>query len=103
MPWLSSGIITNPTAGQVLLDSGPLSAGTREVQLILSSNAIAFCELQLRNAANNGTRKSQVITVPANQCMTIPFATGLDNEEGERYRVVSLTSVTGSVSISVIG
>ena len=102
IPWLSSGIVANPTAGQILLDSGPLSAGTREAQIIVSANIATFCEFQLRNAANSATLRSQVIAVPANHGISIPFPTGLENGENERFRIVNLVNITGQVSVSIV-
>lgn len=100
--WFSGGRLTSPVAGTIIADTGPLGAGTQELQIMISATAVAQCELQLRNAANLATIKSQVISVPANDCVSIPFKTGISNGAGERFRIELLNNVVGFMSASII-
>jgi len=104
MAWLSSGRITNPIADQVLVDTGQLPQGTMSFMLVGSATVASVFEIQLRNAANTATLKSQILAVPASSTANIPetpvnppFAIATD----ERLRVIQVTGITGSVSVSL--
>jgi hypothetical protein len=101
--WLSSGRITTPILAEgVVIDSGPLGVGPMNMQIFASSNVNAAFEVQWRDAANATTLKSQVIAVPAfTFAQTRPFLRDLNISAGERIRVVSITAITGAVSVSL--
>jgi len=102
MAWFSSGRITNPVTDAVLVDTGPLSGGSRSVKVIGSATVAAVFELQLRNAANNATLKSQILAVPASSTGQIDFESmDITMADSERLRVIAVAGVTGSVSVSL--
>jgi hypothetical protein len=101
MPWANSGRLTNPVAAQIVLDSGPLSAGTRRLVIVLACSVAATCELQYRNAANDTTLKSQIICVPALGFVSLEIPQGLDNVDNERYRIELVATIAGILSCSV--
>jgi hypothetical protein len=102
MGWTASGRITNPVLDQVLCDTGPLPASTRYIMVVGAANVASVFELQLRNAANSATLKSQILAVPANGTGNIPESSNVfAMAEGERLRVIQVAAATGSVSVSM--
>ena len=101
MPWTSSGRITNPTAGQIVADSGALAGGTREPLIAVACSVAVTLELQQRDAANAATLKSQIISVPANTFVAFHVPMGIPVGDGERLRLENVSAVTGVLSVSV--
>lgn len=102
--WLSSGRITNPIADQVIADTGALPGICRQFTAIASASVATIFELQLRNAANTATLKSQILAVPASGSITTsdqPNNAAFCMADNERLRIVTVVGVTGSVSASL--
>jgi hypothetical protein len=99
--WASSGRVVNPAADQVIIDSGALGAGNRALQIVVASSVTATFELQYRNAANDTTLKSQIFALPGAGTFEINIPTGLDNVANERFRIITVGAITGTVSCSV--
>jgi hypothetical protein len=102
MAWVSSGRVVNPVLDQVLCDSGALPAGSRYVTVYGSATVAAVFELQLRNAANSATLKSQILAVPASGTNQLnESVTSFPMADQERLRIIQVAAVTGSVSVSM--
>jgi hypothetical protein len=102
MAWFSSGRLLNPVLDAVLVDTGPLPAGARKVKVIGSATVAAVFELQLRNAANTLTLKSQILAVAASSTSSICLdSMDISMADSERFRVIAVAAVTGSVSVSL--
>lgn len=99
--WNSSGRLTNPTAGQVLVDTGVLAPGTRILNIVVASSVIAICELQQRDSTNANTVKSQAFAIPANGTVVFDVPCGIDNADQERYRIILISAITGTLSASL--
>lgn len=104
MPWVSSGRITNPTLDQVLVDTGQLPAGGRSFNAVASASVVGIFEVQLRDATNTTTLKSQILCVPANGTANIPEAAAncnFDMAANERIRIIQAVALTGISSCSL--
>ena len=73
MAWISSGRLTNPVADAILLDTAALGVGIRVPQAIVTSTVTAQFELQLRDAANAATLRSQMLSVVAMDTVEFTF------------------------------
>jgi hypothetical protein len=101
MPWANSGRVTNPTAAQIVLDSGALTLGTRRIVVVVSCSVDVATELQHRDAANATTLRSQVLSCKAFDTVSIEIPQGIDNLANERYRIENINAITGVLSVSV--
>lgn len=104
--WLSSGRVTNPTLDQVLVETGALIAGVYWFAAQGSATVAAAFEVQLRNATNTITLKSQIIAVSAygtSPIFEIPERFQFEVAAGERIRIIQIAAITGSVSVSLVG
>ena len=102
MTWLFSGRVVNPVLDAVIIDTGPLAAAPRNFQIFASATVAAPLEVQWRDAANLVTKASQVLAIPALDFKTkIPFLRELDMLANERIRIVAVTAIVGSVSVSL--
>jgi len=105
--WLSSGEVSNPSAGTVLVDSGPISAPSGPIQLSLCwsvyATALTTVSLQHRNAANTGDVQDQVIGILANSNDDFCEPVSWDIADQERIRLVARTGpgLLGTVSASL--
>lgn len=102
--WVASGAISNPTAGQVLVDSGPLPASARSATIIVSSTVAARFRFQWRSADNTTTVAEQYFFCPANGTIVLPPV--LESQEfqmndNERLRIIIDQTITGAVSVSL--
>lgn len=102
MAWLSSGRVTNPTANQVLIDTGQLVAGPKNFAVYAASTAAAAFELQWRDATDTTTTKSQIVAAGANGfTYSPPLLRDVEVAQNERFRVIQVANLTGSVSVSM--
>lgn len=101
MSWQTNGILTNPTGGTVLADSGPLGAAKRSICFVAAANITAIVVLEHRNAANDATLKSQAFMVLASAplILTLPWAV-LDMADNERLRITLNATIVGSIQAS---
>lgn len=101
--WLSSGSVTNPTANQVMVDTGALAGPTTiEFCAYVGSTVGTAVRIQHMNAANTTALQDQLMPVPANQFtfMCLPHAISIADQE--RVRVIMNGAATGVVSVSLI-
>lgn len=104
MAWVPGTLVTNPAAGVVLADTGPLADGKQEFRLLLSCPSGTQVLLQRRDVANAVTLKEQLLEV-ALTLYDFVFHEGL--LAGERIRVVNRNTLgvgnapTGDVQVSI--
>jgi len=103
--WFSSGVVTNPTASQVLADTGPISGPTQITFCYIVAGTVAsIFDVQL--VASNGTtvRGEQYVPVPASSTQNFCLGQGLNIQtvaNNDHLRILNVASVTGKVSVSL--
>lgn len=104
--WLDSGIVTSPSAGQVLSDTGPVSGPVAFQGCVsLYASVAATFDFQQRDAANTSTEHVQRLSVTAGN--TEEFCWHDDTpfllDDGERLRIISVGALTlGTVSTTLM-
>lgn len=83
--WATAGVLTDPAAGTVLADTGPLPEAVFRVRVVLWVTMGLVVALQHRDTPNTGALKSQ--RLPAAFPMP-PWDVELTAREGERVRLV---------------
>ena len=101
MAWISSGRLVNPAIDAVLLDTVALTAGIRTPQAIVTSTVTAQFELQLRDAANAATLRSQILSVVAMDTFDFTFNQPIQVALNERLRILAVGTIVGTVSVSM--
>ena len=98
--WWAGSILTNPTDGTVLVDSGPITAGTYLVALVGTGSVAWVYDFQHRDAANAANNNAQRRRPAAgNEDFLAPNKVQVAS--GERFRAVLVGNVTGEVQMSV--
>lgn len=105
--WTTGAVLTNPSNGDVLVDSGPMSAvrgGYFLVGVIASASVPVVYDLQIRNAANTVTLQSQRrrlagTTSNLNDDLLLPNKISM--HQNERLRCVLVGGITGEVQLSI--
>ena len=96
--WSSNGTQTNPVAGQVLADTGPLGAVTSgNFTVLIYADNTSTVEIEHRNALNTVTLDSQTVWLNGYQAVNISVTLLLN----ERIRVVS-NGFTGITQASIL-
>ena len=106
MAWLSSGRVPNPIIDQVIIDSGPLTGGSYFFDVFASSTVNSALEVQLRDATNTITLKSQIIAAKGfatSWGFSVPSTVYLEILPNQRIRVIQAIAAVGSVSVSMVG
>jgi len=102
--WYTNGVQTNPGAGQVMADTGPISiAGgqaTYQIRIVTSGTIMATFDFEHRNDANTTTLKSQQIRLLASGTQEVGILV-IEVAEGERFRVVMVNGIVGTVQASI--
>lgn len=102
--WTTGSILTNPTNGDVLVDTGAIKAGYYLIGVLASASVALVYDLQLRNAANDANVKSQrrrfgTTDSTLNDDMLLPNKISV--EQNQRLRCVLVGSITGEVQLSL--
>lgn len=98
--WVSGDVFTNPSDGQVLVDTGALEAGDYLVATAGAGSVAWVYDVQQRNAANDGNINAQRRR-PAAGNEDYPFPNKVFVNEGERLRCVLSGTISGQVQMSV--
>lgn len=98
--WYSGSILTNPSDGAVLLDTGPLQKGEYLVALTGASSVDWVYDIQHRNATNTGNNDSQRRR-PAKGNDDFFFPSKLSIATDERIRLVLVGTIAGEVQHSI--
>ena len=100
--WYSEGVQTDPGASILLADTGALPGGRRHTFTILCwANVGAEMVWELRNAANTGNTRDQVLSVTLGS-LTIAFTVKIVPAIGERLRIITRAAITGACQASII-
>jgi hypothetical protein len=105
--WYTGAILTNPSNGDVLVDTGIMSAakgGYFLVGVVASSSVALVYDLQIRNAANDTTLQSQRrrmagTTSNLNDDLLLPNKVPI--HQGERLRCVLVGGIVGEAQLSL--
>lgn len=100
--WYDSGLISAPTAGQVLVDTGQLPAGVYQFTIFASASVAAVLDVERRDSMDQNTISVQRMYVTA--MTTAPDLDIIDQlADQERIHVKNVTLIaTGTVSVSII-
>lgn len=101
MNWYSEGVQTAPAANTILADTGALgSSGSRAFNLILNATIALGVTLEWRNSDNTANVQTQVLSIPAGQCVQYTGALAMD--ESQRLRVRTNAVTLGNVQASIL-
>lgn len=98
--WSTNGIVTNPTTGAVVADTGSIGGGGSTYTIIVAASVITRFEVAVRNAANNADVTVQNFFVPANGNFTAVLP--IDVPPNGRIVVRVAVGVTGGVQASIL-
>lgn len=98
--WDSGDVFTDPSDGQVLVDTGALPAGYYLLAVIGGGSVAWVYDVQLRNAANTANIESQRRRPPAGN-EDFPFPNKVFVGADERLRCVLSGAIIGQVQMSV--
>lgn len=93
-------VLTNPSDGTVLADTGALDAGRYLFGFIISSSASAVADIQHRNAGNSANNDAIRIRTPAGTEYPI-FTNNVRLAANERIRVVTVGAFTGDIQATI--
>lgn len=101
MAWYTNGIVTDPSGGDILADTGPLSVGGNSLHLILWCDTSVYVDVVQRNATNTADVNTQRIYIGADGTIHMsPLpVTALLNE---RVIVRNLYGFAGNVQASLM-
>lgn len=105
--WHTGEILTNPSSGDVLVDTGPISAvkgGYYLVGVVGSASVAIVYDLQLRNAANDTTLQSQrrrFAGTESNRNDDLLLPNKISVQQDQRLRCVLVGNITGEVQMSL--
>ncbi len=102
---VDSRSVTNPTAGQVLADSGQLSPANQQLcaAVISSDGALSDFSIQWRDAANAVTLASWTFILGTAGTSSVNWGKfNLNFSNNERIRIVSDSAVTGDVAATIM-
>jgi hypothetical protein len=100
--WITSGIITNPTANQIILDTGPLVAKERIWQVFFSATVADAVDVQLVQSDGTTVRKSQILSSPTFGTVSLPPLIAEESmAENERIRLRVVLGGTKYISASI--
>ncbi len=103
--WVDGAIATNPTAGDILADTGALTVGEYVFAFLLVAMGLTSSgrlRIEHRNAANAANLAAQTFPIGADSVLEPVFPTKISIVEGERIRVLAGTSITGDVEVSIL-
>lgn len=99
MGWATEGLKTNPSAGDILADTGPLAAGIASLTVIIWTDAGCNLNLVQRNALNTADVNSQSLQPNGSMFLApIPIITLLN----QRLQITVDTGVNGHVQASLL-
>lgn len=99
--WFEGDILTNPTNGTVLVDTGPLLKGVYLIAVTGAGSADWVYDLQHRDSANATTVEGQRRR-PAAGNEDWVFGNKIPVDTNERIRAVLVGNVTGEIQMSLL-
>lgn len=101
--WLASGLVVNPTTSTVIMEQVASIDITPRICVIGAASVTAQLRLQHRDATNTSTIKEQILPLGPTTANQFCFPDGETMFlAGERIRIIPLTNVTGTVSVSML-
>jgi len=98
----SAGVITNPAAGAVMADTGPLPVGSYTVQVLFSIGEAAIEDFEWRDAANAATLVSHSFR-NGTALGTLEFSTRLEvANANERFRVINPNLGAANYQVTIL-
>src|SRR5947209_8102332 len=102
MAWNTAGVLSAPTTGTILADTGALGATTLSFTILLYALDTCTIDIQHRNATNTTTLHSQLLYVTPGtnnpMTVTIQLTPGLN----ERLRVVAASDFYSDGQVSIL-
>jgi hypothetical protein len=102
--WHTGSVLTNPSSGDVLVDSGQMKAGWYLVGVMGTATVAVVYDLQLRDKDNATTVQAQrrrfgATLASQNDDALLPNKISV--QQNERLRCVLVGSITGEVQLSL--
>ncbi len=98
--WSNSAVLTNPTDGTVVVDTGAFSPADLLLAVVGAGSVAYVYDVQYRNAANDANLAAQRrICLAGNDEFIFPST--LTVTAGERVRVLLVGSITGTLQMSL--
>lgn len=100
--WNTNGIVANPTAGQIIADTGSINGGGSYYTFVIAATAASRFEVAVRNATNTADIAGNVqnFFVPANGNFTVVMP--IDVPSLGRIVIRTPAAITGSVQGSIM-
>jgi hypothetical protein len=99
--WFTNGVLTNPTGGTVLANSGVLpDPGEYHVFVVVSASAAAQISIRHRNATDSGDVEGP-ITVLLGANAPVELFVPVRLKKNERVTVTVDTALTGTIAGSI--
>lgn len=102
MGWHSNGALTNPVAGDILADTGPLLVGISTISVLVDTTVAGYVELVHRNALNTTDLHTQPIWVDSGNKSPLGAQMGMTMLVNERFLLRALTSMLGTIKASIL-
>ncbi len=99
----TNGVLSNPAAGDVLMDTGPLPIGDYTIHMIVRATGVNNYTWEWRNAGNTADLWSQTFSLdPSFQdTVELNFRLSIQNDN-ERFRVIIVALVAGSYQGTIL-
>lgn len=101
MPWVIGDEIRDPTANQVLVDTGALPGGQVRLELVAYADMGMDLLLERRNGDDSARQGNAMVIALRDARTVIPFAASFPSQPGERYRVLARSAATGTAQVSL--
>src|SRR5258706_15272823 len=102
MPWATAGVLSSPTAGTILADSGALLASTFAFSILITTQYAARVLVVWRNSTNNADNKSHLIKTMSDSPIMMTGMGGLTLVLNERIVLRAESDMLGEVQASLI-
>jgi hypothetical protein len=100
---VTGGILTNPVANTILVDTGPLDGpANHTIQIFVSSSVNAVVVIENRDSANTANVWTHAFPIGANAPFQMKVDSFTTNGTGERLRIRLNANITGVIQASVI-
>lgn len=102
--WATNGVITNPTTGQVVADTGPLPATPISPVLLCWSSVGVGVTLHYRNAANTADLRTQrmALTTEGTPFQVINLPANITLNVNERLTLTVDAGFVGQIQCSIL-
>jgi len=99
----TNGVLNNPAAGDILMDTGPLPIGDYTIHMIVRATAVNNYTWEWRNAGNTADLWSQTFALDPtfDNIVELNFRLSIQNDN-ERFRAVIQALVAGSYQGTIL-